>query len=158
MPTGWRPADVAAKYPVYKIEDVYHFEKYDTPASPAHRTWYIIQLVLTLGYVSYLFGNIALINTIDPWYIYLYGLFVFLHIYSFTDLMDRNRSSLFVEVLKNGFGAGLILYTGDWFGLSQFYEMAPYLLLIWFAISTVITFLLIPTKNGAEKIRSTVSL
>lgn len=158
MPTGWRPADVAAKYPVYKIEDVYHFEKYDTPASPTHRTWYIIQLVLTLGYVSYLFGNIALINTIDPWYIYLYGLFVFLHIYSFTDLMDRNRSSLLVEVLKNGFGAGIILYTGDWFGLSQFYAMAPYLLLIWFAISTVITFLLIPTKNGTEKIRSTVSL
>jgi sterol desaturase/sphingolipid hydroxylase (fatty acid hydroxylase superfamily) len=28
MPLGWRPADVAAKYPVYKIEDVYHFEKY----------------------------------------------------------------------------------------------------------------------------------
>lgn len=25
-PTGYRPADVAAKYPVYKIEDVYHFK------------------------------------------------------------------------------------------------------------------------------------
>ncbi len=158
MPTGWRPADVTAKYPVYKIEDVYHFEKYDTPASPTHKTWYIIQLVLTLGFVSYLFGNIALINNLDPWYIYLYGLFVFLHIYSFTDLMDRNRSSLLVEVIKNGLGAGIILYTGDWFGLSQFYAPAPYLLLTWFAFSTVITFLLIPTKKGTEKIRSTVSL
>ncbi|MFT3910281.1 MAG: sterol desaturase family protein [Ferruginibacter sp.] len=29
-PTGWRPADVAEKYPVYKIENVYAFEKYDT--------------------------------------------------------------------------------------------------------------------------------
>jgi len=26
MPTGWRPADVAQKYPVFKIEDVYQFE------------------------------------------------------------------------------------------------------------------------------------
>jgi hypothetical protein len=24
--TGYRPADVAIKYPVYKIEDVYHFD------------------------------------------------------------------------------------------------------------------------------------
>jgi hypothetical protein len=32
MPTGWRPDDVAEKYPVYKINDVYQFEKYN-PAS-----------------------------------------------------------------------------------------------------------------------------
>jgi alkylglycerol monooxygenase len=35
MPTGWRPADVAEKYPVYKIEDVYNFEKYATRTKPA---------------------------------------------------------------------------------------------------------------------------
>ena len=33
MPLGWRPADVIEKYPVKKIEDVYDFEKYDTPAT-----------------------------------------------------------------------------------------------------------------------------
>ncbi len=32
--TGYRPADVTTKYPVYKIEDVYHFNKYDTKTSP----------------------------------------------------------------------------------------------------------------------------
>ncbi|HRN58010.1 MAG TPA: sterol desaturase family protein, partial [Agriterribacter sp.] len=26
MPTGWRPADVVEKHPVYKIDDVYHFK------------------------------------------------------------------------------------------------------------------------------------
>jgi alkylglycerol monooxygenase len=30
MPTGWRPADMEEKYPVYKIEDIYNFQKYDT--------------------------------------------------------------------------------------------------------------------------------
>ena len=29
-PTGWRPADLEAKSPVFKIDDVYHFEKYQT--------------------------------------------------------------------------------------------------------------------------------
>ena len=29
MPTGWRPDDVVEKFPVYKIEDVYNFQKYD---------------------------------------------------------------------------------------------------------------------------------
>jgi len=33
MPTGWRPADVAEAYPVYKIEDVYDFEKFETKYS-----------------------------------------------------------------------------------------------------------------------------
>lgn len=27
-PTGWRPKDVEEAYPVYKIDDVYNFEKY----------------------------------------------------------------------------------------------------------------------------------
>ena len=28
MPLGWRPQDVIEQYPVYKIEDVFDFEKY----------------------------------------------------------------------------------------------------------------------------------
>jgi alkylglycerol monooxygenase len=49
MPTGWRPADVAEKYPVYKIEDVYAFEKYETKAgSPAFISWIWIQITLLL--------------------------------------------------------------------------------------------------------------
>ena len=44
MPTGWRPADVAEKYPVYKIEDVYHFEKYNPESSTLLYAWSWIQL------------------------------------------------------------------------------------------------------------------
>src|SRR5574343_1589015 len=158
MPTGWRPADVAAKYPVYKIEDVYHFNKYDTPAGTMHKTWYIIQLVITLGCISYLFGNIARINELNAGYIYLYGLFVFLHVYSFTDLMDRNRSALIVEIIKTGLGAWLILSTGDWFGLGQRTSYLPYGILVWLILSGIITYFLLPEKSASDKIHSTVSL
>jgi sterol desaturase/sphingolipid hydroxylase (fatty acid hydroxylase superfamily) len=90
MPTGWRPADAAEKYPVHKITDVYHFEKYDPKYSKALATWSWFQLVIILLFVSYLFGNIGAINRLDSSYIYIYGGFVFLSVYAFTDLMDRN--------------------------------------------------------------------
>jgi hypothetical protein len=60
--TGYRPADVAEKYPVYKIEDVYQFDKYDTKASTALNIWSWVQLMMILFFISYFFGNIALIN------------------------------------------------------------------------------------------------
>ncbi len=76
-PTGYRPADVAAKYPVYKIDDVYHFDKYDTKTSAALNVWSWIQLLALLLSVSYLFGNISVINKLDPSYIFWYGGFYF---------------------------------------------------------------------------------
>jgi hypothetical protein len=36
-----------------------------------------------------LFGNIALINSLDKSYIFWYGGFIFLSVYALTDLMDR---------------------------------------------------------------------
>ena len=76
-PTGYRPADVAEKYPVYKIDDVYHFEKYDTQTSTALNAWSWIQLLMILFFISYMFGNIALINSLDTNYIFWYGGFLF---------------------------------------------------------------------------------
>jgi len=142
MPTGWRPADVAEKYPVYKINDVYHFEKYDTPASKPQLIWYWIQILLTLFFISYLFGNIAYINSLNPFYIYIYGLFVFLSVYAYTDLMDRNKNAWIFETIKNLFGAAILLYFGDWFGSSKWSLGINYVLFAYFTAATVITFYL----------------
>ena len=73
MPTGWRPEDVEARYPVDKIEDVYHFEKYDTNETKGLVLWSYLQLVALLLFVSYLFGNIATIGNPN---MFLYGAFV----------------------------------------------------------------------------------
>ena len=64
-PTGYRPADVAEKYPLYKIEDVYNFNKYAPKASPALQVWSGIQIIFVLLFISYLFGNIASINKMN---------------------------------------------------------------------------------------------
>jgi sterol desaturase/sphingolipid hydroxylase (fatty acid hydroxylase superfamily) len=152
MPTGWRPADVAEKYPLYKITDVYHFEKYDTKASLALHVWCWMQLTALLLFVSYLFGNIARINTLNSSYIYWYGLFVFLAVYAYTELMDRNRYALIWELLKNLFGAGIIFYTGDWFGTNQWHSSIAYLILAWFIVTTIITAWFVQQHRQEDKL------
>ncbi len=139
MPTGWRPADVIEKYPVYKISDVYHFEKYDPKASRGLNAWSWLQLTMILLFISYLFGNIAAINQMDGSYIYVYGGFVFLSVYAFTELMDRNPYAIVWESLRNIFGIIIIYKQGDWFGASNTIPNLNYILIAYFIFATLTT-------------------
>ena len=133
MPLGWRPADVVEKYPVYKIEDVYHFEKYDTPAPKGMIIYLWIQLFCLLLIVSYLFGNVASIGLTNMMY---YGLFIFAQVYALTEFMDRNPRALIYEVVKNMICVGGILYYGGWFGLQNYFGASSYILMGYFIVST----------------------
>jgi sterol desaturase/sphingolipid hydroxylase (fatty acid hydroxylase superfamily) len=138
-PTGYRPVDVVEKYPIYKIEDIYHFNKYAPKASSALQVWSTIQIIFTLLFISYLFGNIAIINKINGSFIYMYGAFVFLTVYAYTELMDRNPYAIFWESLKNIYALGIIYYYGDWFGASQFIPWINYVLIAYFIIAIIVT-------------------
>jgi sterol desaturase/sphingolipid hydroxylase (fatty acid hydroxylase superfamily) len=133
MPLGWRPADVVEKYPVYKIEDVYHFEKYDTPAPKGMIIYLWIQLFCLLLIVSYLFGNVASIGLTNMMY---YGLFIFAQVYALTEFMDRNPRALVYEIVKNMICVGGILYYGGWFGLQNYFGASSYILMGYFFVST----------------------
>jgi hypothetical protein len=133
MPLGWRPADVVEKYPVYKIEDVYHFEKYDTPAPKGMIIYLWIQLFCLLLIVSYLFGNVASIGLTNMMY---YGLFVFAQVYALTEFMDRNPRALIYEIVKNVICVGGVLYYGGWFGLQNYFSASSYILMGYFFVST----------------------
>jgi len=133
MPLGWRPADVVEKYPVYKIEDVYHFEKYDTPAPKGMMIYLWIQLFCLLLIVSYLFGNVASIGLTNMMY---YGLFIFAQVYALTEFMDRNPRALIYEIVKNMICVGGILYYGGWFGLQNYFSASSYILIGYFIAST----------------------
>ena len=133
MPLGWRPADVVEKYPVYKIEDVYHFEKYDTPAPKGMIIYLWIQLFCLLLIVSYLFGNVASIGLTNMMY---YGLFIFAQVYALTEFMDRNPRAMIYEIVKNIICVGCILYYGGWFGLQNYSTASSYILIGYFIAST----------------------
>lgn len=135
MPTGWRPADVSEKYPVYKIQDVYNFEKYN-PAYPfSLYAWSWIQLIMLLLMVSYLFGNISKIGSPN---IFIYGGFICLMVYAFTELMDRSAYAFIWELLKSAAGIGIIYYLGDWFGAGRYFPWVNAVLIAWFIIASVV--------------------
>ncbi len=135
-PTGYRPADVVAKYPVYKIDDVYNFEKYKTRTSKPFLTWIWIQLLMLLLFISYLFGNIATVGSPG---MFIYGAFIFLYVYALTEMMDRNRFAWIAEGLKLIFGLTIIFYSGDWFRASEYLFPLQSLLISWFILSAVIS-------------------
>lgn len=144
MPTGWRPADVAEKYPVYKIEDVYHFNKYDTGNSKTLVIWSWIQLTITLLFISYFFGNIAAIGSPQ---MFVYGAFVFIQVYAFTELMDRNKYAWVSEAIKMAFAFGILVQTGDWFGLTQYVIPIVPVLTVYFVLSFLVCLYFVSVEN-----------
>ncbi|RDB03254.1 sterol desaturase family protein [Runella aurantiaca] len=139
MPTGWRPADIEEKYPVHKIDDPYHFQKYTTKASTALLVWTWFQFLFTFALINYFFLYIAKIGTPN---IFVYGGFIFLSVFAYTELMDRNPYALAWEGLKNGIGLWLI-YTTNWFGIGGALPWITLVLSAYFVVATIITGLFI---------------
>lgn len=146
MPTGWRPKDVEEKYPVFKIEDPYHFEKYEPAVSAGIRWWSWFQILVCLLLISYLFGFIAQIGSPG---IFLYGFFIFLMVYAFTELMDKHKDALYWEAAKNLVGLSILYYQRDWFGLSSLGTFLPVLLAVYFISSTLVVYYFVRQQTRA---------
>lgn len=136
MPTGWRPADVNEKYPVYKIENAYKFEKYNPSFSTKLYAWCWVQISILLLLISYLFGNIAIIGKPE---IFIYGAFVFLYVYAYSELMDRNPNAFIWQIFVCIAAVAIIFYYGDWFGVNKFFAYTSNILIAYFIISAAIT-------------------
>ena len=136
QPTGWRPEHFEDKYPVQKIKDVYSFDKYNSSHSKKLVYWSVVQALITLLFVSYLFNNIAAIGMPN---IFIYGAFLFLTIYSYTELMDTRSSALFWEGLRLLFGIAIILRLGDWFGLNGLTPYGNYVIIGYLLFSLLAT-------------------
>lgn len=137
MPTGWRPEGFEEKYPVHKIENVYNFEKYN-PKHSSFLTYYsIVQLFMTLGFVSHLFANVGTIGLPS---IFVYGLFILITIYSQTELMDSNANAYFFELYRMLLGFGILFIYGDWFGLNTTLDFSNYIISFYFLVSFVFSY------------------
>jgi sterol desaturase/sphingolipid hydroxylase (fatty acid hydroxylase superfamily) len=137
MPTGWRPSDVAEKFPIFKINDVYHFEKYDTKNSLLFNVWIWFQLVVLFLFVSFFFGNIAQIGSPG---MFIYGGFIFLFVYAYTEQMDNSPYAWIWEILKSSTGLCIIFLSGDWFGINKLFPYLSLLIAVYLFLSTLICF------------------
>ncbi len=148
-PTGWRPENFEEKYPVPKISNVYSFHKYGTQHSKMLMYWSVVQLFVTLGLVSYLYLSIA---RIDIQHIFVYGTFIFISVYSYTELMDSNNYSLFWESIRFAFGIGIITYFGNWFEIDTLIPFGTYLVMGYLTLSLIINIYFVSSGFKSEKL------
>jgi sterol desaturase/sphingolipid hydroxylase (fatty acid hydroxylase superfamily) len=148
MPTGWRPADVKEKYPIPIIENVYEFERYETPSSNALKGYAIFQLFATLGFLLFLFLNFANME-FDG--LLIYGAFLFVGIYGYTTLMDRTNYAVWIEVIRGILGLGFIFSTKDWFGINEYLSSGSLLIASYFVLTILAGIYFTYLEKGTSK-------
>ncbi len=148
-PTGWRPENFEEKYPVTKISNVYSFNKYGTQHSNILIYWSAIQMFVTLGLVSYLYLSIAQMELQN---IFIYGTFIFISVYSYTELMDTNNYSLFWESVRFVFGIGIISYFGNWFNIDANIPFGTQIVISYLAISLGVNIYFVSSGFKSEKL------
>lgn len=136
MPTGWRPADVVEKYPVPYTKDVYHRRKYMPSASIYLKIWSWLQLTITFLLMMFLISQVAVIGKMA---MFLYALFIFLSVYSYTSLMDKSRYAWLFELARLLFALGIINYYNGWFTLNNFLSNGTTVVLIYLVFSTIVS-------------------
>jgi hypothetical protein len=96
MRTGWRPADVAAKYPLAKL-DLNQFVKYEVPLSAGQKGYVAGQFALTVMAGSYLLALGASLTT--PLLLACLG-WLALSLYSFGVWLENRPAALRWELLR----------------------------------------------------------
>jgi len=128
MPTGWRPDDVKEKYPLQEVKNPYEQIKYKTDNSSLLVVWSWAQHIFAGGLMFHFFIIMGMQSTALN---YLYAIFIILHIFSFTSLLDHSKFSIIAEFLKISLGFGLLYYQGNlWFNLGSVLSMGLALYLI----------------------------
>ena len=163
MPTGWRPADVAERYPVAIIDNPEDQKKYDPKSSTGLKVWAAIQMVLSVVSAMFLFNHLVAINEaglnlgitmLQP--TLLYGLFVFLSIFSYTSLMDRRISSIVWETLRLIFGLFILTTWDGWFTLGASLPVSSSMIAWYLWISYGISFFFVAfdfLNDSSEDVR-----
>ncbi len=134
MPTGWRPKDVAKKFPVDIIKDPYNFKKYEPITSKSLIRWSQYQLTITTFLMLFMFYNYKDIGFNN---LLVYGLILFIGIYGYSSLMDRKRYAIYIEAFRTFFALFIIYKFGDWFGLSQYLSYGYYFIALYYLSCTL---------------------
>jgi sterol desaturase/sphingolipid hydroxylase (fatty acid hydroxylase superfamily) len=147
MPTGWRPSDVAEKYPVAHVTDMETFQKFDPVYSNSFIAWSLFQMLATLGLLCFMFyqmGDISYPLTL------VYGAFLLLSIFAYTSVMDKKYYGIAASLIQSITGVAIVLATGDWFGLKQHWAQGINLIMLYLLLSAIINLIFAFTEFSKQ--------
>ena len=137
MPTGWRPSDVAEKYPWIFTEDPKNQIKYETALSRPEKVWAWTQLVIHFGLVFHL---LIAFSQFEYTQVISYGIFLMASIMGYTVFMDKSRWAPYAEALKFGLGVTLLWGYPTWFGLDLVIPNASSAIMAYLLLSLALAF------------------
>ncbi len=147
MPTGWRPEGFDEKYPLHKIDNVFNFNKYGTENSKTLIGWSLAQMLITLLIITYLFDNIATIGLPN---IFVYGAFIFVTVYSYSELMDKNKFSFVWETIRFAFAVAIVLFYDGWFGIDSVIPFGTYIIMGYMVFSLAMSIYFVTMEFKTE--------
>jgi hypothetical protein len=68
--------------------------------------------------------------------VFVYGAFVFITVYSYTELMDERKTSIVWESIRFLFSIGIFVYFRNWFGVTI--PFVNYVIMGYFLLSLVV--------------------
>ena len=106
MPTGWRPKDVAARFPRPIVENVFAQKKYAPVYSTKHKLialFHFTGITVILGYFLSHFGDLTYETQVA------FGILVITTVFGFTSLMDGYRWAAPFEMGRGLIGLSFLL-------------------------------------------------
>ncbi len=148
-PTGWRPQDVAKKWPRKNIESVHLQEKYQTNLSKNERRWAIFHW---LGTTLLLMVFLAVFADLTPLYRLVYGALIFISIFGYTAVMDRNSWGISFEWGRTLLGVSTLVLL-EYFSVfsNQNSGVLGYYSTVYFALSLLLLFGFINQPKADEQ-------
>jgi alkylglycerol monooxygenase len=136
-PTGWRPQGFEEKYVVTKITDVHNFEKFNPHISTPIFWWSLVQFFILFGFFFYVLLDIAPLGVNG---LFIFALFVFVQVYSATELMNRNKLSPLYSFISTLVCFAIYFFDSSWFGMSNVFSLFPSVFLVYFFLQTILAF------------------
>tara|TARA_B100000029_G_scaffold515336_1_gene621819 strand:- start:7668 stop:8933 length:1266 start_codon:yes stop_codon:yes gene_type:complete len=146
-PTGWRPNDIKNRYPINKLSNVYKQIKYDTEKSSVLVYWSWFQLSISIIFMFNLFLNIQKLSYLM---VIIYACFIFIHIFSYTSILDGKSYVVYIEILKYFFGINFFLSSNLFSQSIQIFSNS--ILVFYLTISMILTLYFVVNKQRHLKL------
>ena len=147
MPTGWRPVDLAEKFPVMTIENPFLLKKYSTENSNFLLGWSYLQLFVTSALMFLIFLKLAFLTQTM---IFLLAGLLILHVMAYTFLLDGKKIALILEGLKFVFGIALFFTINERIGFIPNFSLNLIFSYLFISLGMTTYFGLIEQKMNKE--------